>query len=1260
MTLDQSLAPVRKSVSGAWVSLDPTLAKKADGSITTTATSSELTLSGGGSGPLATMTSRGRTLAVSLPMSLPAPTLAGATATYANVLNNVDLAVTANDQGGFSEVLVVKSATAAANPALKTLALATSTTGVKLATDSAGNIAASDPSGHPVFTAPAPQMWDSATSASASTSSIKAADSSSTTGESSGTPVTSSPDGPGQGAHIAPVAAQAADSAIDLTPSSSLLTGSSTVYPVYIDPQFTAPSASSPLQAWTQTNSYYHSSSYWKSSDLLRVGDQEWDSPTFVARSFVQIGVPSQIYGSTVLSSQINFTEEWSPSCTAKPVQLWQSGVISSSTTWDKPPSMIKEIQSQSVAYGFNSSCAAHGVGFDIGDIMGQAADPKNKWSNITFGLRAGDESDPYGWKEFSNKISVSTTYDHVPNTPTTLTTSPSTSCADDDIVGDGDVTLYAKVSDPDGGTVGAHFQMWKTGSTSGNIAASDPNQLTTTSGSTAVYKIPKATLESAAGNSVTEFSWQVQVTDFKYSGSWSAVCHLSFDHTRPGAPALAGPDSSTIGQSATFTIAPPSGGTVPSSYEYQLNGGAPNTVTASSGNASITLKPNRRTNTLTVASLSAGSNYGDTASLTFTSDAAATQADADLTGDGIPDLLTVGHQNGVPDGLWTAQGQAGTGHSAGDGHVVTSAVDLGANGNGYAGDNSASDFNGALAFTGHFTGSGLQDVLVYYPSGTNAGGGMLLNGNGDGTPLEAQDNGNEHTLLSGVFSDINGDNPIQLANAGNASGTSTVFPDLIGTSGDSTAGYSRYSLTYYQNQGGDWGTYAFPVNLTTLSPDGTADWDKWTIATSQLSSGTALYLWNKSTGDLYLWEQLAYDATSGNLTYTSYKVATGWNTGASLTLQSADINGDGTPDLWTVGSGETAKATLVTNLSTTSTATLTAVSDNLATANDTWALNDTSSGSVTGANDTTGSLNLTTASGATWHTGDQFQPDVSLNGTGQLSTTGAALNTTGDFTVSAWVRPTAFGGGVISQSGSHADGFALYSDASTGKWRFAMPTSDSTSPSQDIATTGPTAALGLWTHLTATYKASTGRMALYVNGIDATTATHTTKWSATGNVVIGAYLWNSSLTGHFKGQIAGVQALKQTLTPTQIAALSGTPGYVLFPSDDTNYASGTTWTTAHGKMTFNAGQLTINQTGTCTSSCTWNVGSTGHSSSALTLQNDGNLVIYPQAAHTGGTALWSSATSSHPNDTLFFQPDGNLVLYDADGTVLWSSGTDN
>ena len=90
------------------------------------------------------------------------------------------------------------------------------------------------------------------------------------------------------------------------------------------------------------------------------------------------------------------------------------------------------------------------------------------------------------------------------------------------------------------------------------------------------------------------------------------------------------------------------------------------------------------------------------------------------------------------------------------------------------------------------------------------------------------------------------------------------------------------------------------------------------------------MFLWNKTTGELDLWENLAADPDTGSLTYDAHPVASGWNTGIDVALQAADINGDGTPDLWTVGAGRAVTANLFSNLSDSGPATLTDVTETL------------------------------------------------------------------------------------------------------------------------------------------------------------------------------------------------------------------------------------------------------------------------------------------------------------------------------------------
>jgi hypothetical protein len=1162
LTVTRSLVPVRKQVHGAWLPLSPRLRRAAGGGISTVATTSSLQLSSGGSGPLATMrTAAGQSMSVWLPVRLPAPRLSGNTAIYRNILPGVDLRVTADDQGGFSDVLIVHNAAAAANRTLRHLVMTTRTKGVALAAGRAGNITADDPQGVTIFAARTPLMWDSAPARAGVRGTTNPA-----TGQRvdarSGLPLASSAAGPGESARVRRVGVAVRSGRILLTPDQKLLTSPATRFPAYIDPSFTAPSAGSTRNAWTTVNNGFPNQTYWKTSGLLQVGDQAWSSPYFVARSFLAFPIPSKIYSSTILSAQLNTTEEWSPSCSARSVQLWWTGPINSGTDWNNQPGWNTDEASANVAYGYDSSCPAHGVGFDIKSLMQTAA--TQKWANATFGLRAASESDAYGWKQFNNNATMSITYDHPPNTPTGLSTSPSTSCtaATPTTVGDGNVSLYVPASDPDGGTLGVTIKLWNTSTGAAFTGTpTNPQNLYVSSGSTAVFVAHEADLKAAAAGAVTEFSWQAQVTDYNETSGWSSTCHFYFDPTRPGPPTVTPPASTTVGQAATFTVAPPASGTTPTDYMYQLNGGTPGTATASSGNASIVVVPTRFTNTLTVTSQSAGGNIGEAATVVFNAAPAATAADADLTGDGNADLLTVGSSaNGLPNGLWMASGQ-------GTGQVAAGVTDIGANGNGTQGDNSPADFAGAQVITGHFGGTGLQDILAYYPTGANAGQANILFGSGDGSAIQAQDSGSEQTISGGTFTDSNGDNPSQLANAGNASGQGFAYPDLIAVNGDSNG----YYLEFYPNNDG-LGDYEVADQLSTLTPTGGTDWNNWTIATAQVSSGTAMYLWDSSTGALYLWENLSYNMSTGALSYTQYTIADGvtatWNKGATVALKAADVNGDGIPDLWTVGRNGVATAYLATLGS--GTATLAAQpAQALVSPAHAWGLNDGSSGPATTAADVAGAsaLNATGTGNAAWNSGDLFSPDVVLDGTNSaMATSAPVVNPAQDFTVSAWVMPSALGGVAVSQDMTEAASFKIYPDTSTGHWYFCMATADTSSASYTCAS-GGTAQIGVWTHVTATYQAASGAMNLYGNGALLGTAWHPALTGTTGgDLQIGDYRSGTSHTGYFNGAVADVNAYASALTAPQVTATDTgeygvtaaiTSGMVSMCLDDT--AAGTT-----------------------------------------------------------------------------------------------------
>jgi hypothetical protein len=353
LTRTRALQPARKLVNGAWTPLDATVKRNTDGSITPTVTTSDLTLSGGGTGPLATMHTADKTLSVGMPMTLPTPTLSGNTATYSSVLPGVDLKVSVDTQGGFSDVLVVHDPAAAANPALTTLTMSTHTTGLTVTADAAGNLTAADPAGHPVFTAPTPLMWDSAVGSSGGQGAAGAP--ASTPGEA----------GVDVGAHQAAIPVTVAPGTITLTPARSLLSATTTTWPVYIDPGW-----SNGKSGWATITKNYPTTKYWNttpdSSDAntMQVGNVG----SIWSHSLVNFTI-SALAGATIQSAELNLTEVESYSCTPSTVNVYAPAatLTQANAYWNAwaGVDLGGAVASATVAHGY-SGCPAAGVGFDV------------------------------------------------------------------------------------------------------------------------------------------------------------------------------------------------------------------------------------------------------------------------------------------------------------------------------------------------------------------------------------------------------------------------------------------------------------------------------------------------------------------------------------------------------------------------------------------------------------------------------------------------------------------------------------------------------------------------------------------------------------------------------------------------------------------------------------------------------------------------------------------------------------------------------
>ncbi len=160
-TMTSNPLPARVSSRGRWQPVSAVLTRGPGGTWSPQATPSRLTLSAGGAGPMAVLTSPdGSRLTLAFPGPLPAPVVRGATATYRNVLPGTDLQLTATTLGGLTQTLIARTPAAASSPVLRRLRIGlASSRGLRIAASRTGTLTATGPHDRPEFTSAAPAAW---------------------------------------------------------------------------------------------------------------------------------------------------------------------------------------------------------------------------------------------------------------------------------------------------------------------------------------------------------------------------------------------------------------------------------------------------------------------------------------------------------------------------------------------------------------------------------------------------------------------------------------------------------------------------------------------------------------------------------------------------------------------------------------------------------------------------------------------------------------------------------------------------------------------------------------------------------------------------------------------------------------------------------------------------------------------------------------------------------------------------------------------
>jgi hypothetical protein len=683
-----TVLPTRmQDASGAWVDIDPTLIQNPDGTITTTATPNKLTLSNGGTGPVITASDpSGNSMALSLPVSLPVPTLSGASATYSDIYPGIDFTVTADPSGGFSEVFTVENATAETQA--QNLQLTTSLSGLTLTEQSDGSLDVVDnASGQTVMAAPSAVMWDSATDG---TPANNVPDDFETV-----TNATSSTAGPGLGAYTGALPITDTSGTLILDGAASRLDTTNPTYPLYLDPTWVRPFQSGGTNNYTEAQAGCANLPNWDNVSEPGVGyndiNGDGNCPGYGAyESFFDLNSSNLNSNDKIASSEFLINEVYSAddSCgqNSQTVSIKWTGSINSGTDWNNKPTAIvnanvpEPVDSEPLKTDGNSdgsTCSGGTVSANLNVSSAVITNAANNGSHITLGLY-GDESGSWeSLERFNNNPSLYTIYDIAPNMPTNLTVTPNpidkTGAVDENCGGQGDsgfigidniggnhaAVLSAKLTSP---IASAQMQ----GRFHLRDVTTDWDDYETSAG----YAVSGGTvnLTTVSLSDGHLYGWQLDNWDQYYASTESPMCYFYVDLTPPLNPTVtstdfpqlgSGKSNKTTGQSGNFTLTSndpaPTGGVASGlkgfyySYDTPVSIGASSTsFAAQDGNGKNAATAAWSTSSWGVHTLYVqAEDYADNLSAMISYSfyvpwtPGTTPTPGDISGDHIPDLVT-------------------------------------------------------------------------------------------------------------------------------------------------------------------------------------------------------------------------------------------------------------------------------------------------------------------------------------------------------------------------------------------------------------------------------------------------------------------------------------------------------------------------------------------------------------------------------------------------------------------------------------------
>ncbi|PWR08970.1 hypothetical protein DKT68_13320 [Micromonospora acroterricola] len=536
MTFESSVVPQWTRKAGEWTDINLELFRDADGLLRPRASAADVTFGSGGSGPLVIVKNAAKTMTMSWSGgSLPEPALDGDSATFANVLPDVDLVLRAT-RVGFTHVVVVKSAAAASNPAVRQIRfdlggdaqVRHSPSGALKATAGAVVVASAEPAA----------MWDSRPSTLAARAMER---NQATAGE------PSSAISAGDAAQVAPVAAQITGGGdLLLTPDASLLDSPDAHFPVFIDPQWRW---SDLRNKWAySTNNGSSNSDY----SVARVGLNPDTGAIY--RSYFEFPTAADngvsLKGKFISAARVEMKVDHTWSCDDTANWMYLSPVIDKTmrATWSK---MALSTVLDSASSHANEAGGCGGdqqdktVQFEGSAVTSQVqAAAGRSWSTLTLGFSAAGDKNGAGestqdrWKKyFPGNAKLFVDYDSKPGAPAGLQVAGVACNTGVLMVGTFTPTLRATFPDADSwDSLTAHFE-WIEVPAGGMGTVTDTSPARKAGPGDKAGITPNTVATSVALSGLVKdktYAFRVKNTDTYSQSAWSPWCRFAVDNTRP------------------------------------------------------------------------------------------------------------------------------------------------------------------------------------------------------------------------------------------------------------------------------------------------------------------------------------------------------------------------------------------------------------------------------------------------------------------------------------------------------------------------------------------------------------------------------------------------------------------------------------------------------------------------------------------------------------------------------------------------------